>query len=579
MSWRVGWGAAARGVLAALALALVLSPLAALVAQAAAAVLGGAGGWASLAVPTGRRATLLAQSASLALAVALAGMALGVLAGVALWRLPPRQRALARWAVWVAAFVPPYVHALAWSAAADRLQRSLVSIGFPRLPMRGWGLAWWVQVMALAPLAVGLALAGLQSLDRDAIDAARPLRPDTAVLLRVALPMAAPLVAAGGALLFLLTLTDYAVPSLFQVGVYAMELLTEFSAHHEPARALLLALPLALLAALVVAVGQRMLPLLPQRPGAAGEAWGLPPRWPPWLVGLQTAAGALMMAQLAVPLVALVALAIAEPALADTLRSAGGEIAYSLGVAAAAALVALPVALALGPMLARGMAGRGGGWLWLLAAFPVAVPAPLVGVGLIALWNRPGLEALYDSSAMPVLAAVARFAPLAVAVVAAQWRRVDPAFLDVARVLQARPWQAGLQVTLPLLAPGCLAGMGIVFVLSLGELGATLLVAPPGRSTLTLRIYNYLHYGASGDVAGLCLVVLALALLVGAGTMAVLAAWGRLLPDNSRVLPDGSRVLPDNSRVLPDGSRVLPDGSRVLPDGSHVSPDRGGGTP
>jgi len=174
---------------------------------------------------------------------------------------------------------------------------------------------------------------------------------------------------------------------------------------------------------------------------------------------------------------------------------------------------------------------RRAGWVWLLVALPVAVPAPRVGVGLIALWNRPGLEAVYSSSAMPVLAAVARFAPLAVAIVAAQWRRVDPALLDVAHVLQRSPLQTQLQVTLPLLAPGCLAGMGAVLVLSLGELGATLLVAPPGRSTLTLRIYNYLHYGASGDVAGLCLVVLAVALLLGLGTVAALAAWGRLLPN------------------------------------------------
>jgi len=245
------------------------------------------------------------------------------------------------------------------------------------------------------------------------------------------------------------------------------------------------------------------------------------------MAALQAAACLLLAAQMAVPVVSLVVLAAAEPGLVDTLRAAGGEIAYSLGVALAAALASLPIAVALGTAAGR----RRAGWAWLLAALPVAVPAPLVGVGLIVVWNRPGLDAVYDSGAMPVLAAVARFAPLAVAIVAAQWRRVDPALLDVARVLQARPWQAGLQVTLPLLAPGCLAGMGVVFVLSLGELGATLLVAPPGRSTLTLRIYNYLHYGAAGDVAGLCLVVLALALLVGMGTVAVLSAWGRMLPD------------------------------------------------
>ena len=48
---------------------------------------------------------------------------------------------------------------------------------------------------------------------------------------------------------------------------------------------------------------------------------------------------------------------------------------------------------------------------------------------------------------------------------------------------------------------------------------------------------NYLHYGASGDVAGLCLVILALALLVGAGAVAVLAAWERVLPDRGGGAP------------------------------------------
>jgi len=189
--------------------------------------------------------------------------------------------------------------------------------------------------------------------------------------------------------------------------------------------------------------------------------------------------------------------------------------------------VSLPVALALGPFLAR---RRRTAWGWLLVAAPAVVPAPLVAVGLITLWNRPGLDAVYTSSAMPILAAVVRFAPLAAGIVAAQWRRLDPALLDVARVLAPRPRQVVVQVLLPLLAPGCLAAMGVVFVLTLGELGATLLVAPPGRSTLTLRIYNYLHYGAAGDVAGLCLVMLAMAVLAGLAAVAALEAWGRLLP-------------------------------------------------
>jgi iron(III) transport system permease protein len=54
-----------------------------------------------------------------------------------------------------------------------------------------------------------------------------------------------------------------------------------------------------------------------------------------------------------------------------------------------------------------------------------------------------------------------------------------------------------------------------VFAVSTGELGATLIVAPPGYSTLTMRIYSYLHYGASESVAGLCFIMILMALALG----------------------------------------------------------------
>jgi iron(III) transport system permease protein len=72
-----------------------------------------------------------------------------------------------------------------------------------------------------------------------------------------------------------------------------------------------------------------------------------------------------------------------------------------------------------------------------------------------------------------------------------------------------------LRVRVPLLLPGVMAACCVVFVLAMGELGATLIVAPPGHATLTMKIYNYLHYGASEAVAGLCLAMAAGALLTG----------------------------------------------------------------
>ena len=124
-----------------------------------------------------------------------------------------------------------------------------------------------------------------------------------------------------------------------------------------------------------------------------------------------------------------------------------------------------------------------------------------------------------------MLAGMARFAPLAVIVLVAQLRRINPLLIDAARILQTSHWQIWRQIWLPMLAPGLLAAAGIVFALNLGELGATLLVAPPGQATLTIRIYNFLHYGASGTVAGLCLMMAAAILVAGAIAALTLVKW------------------------------------------------------
>lgn len=52
------------------------------------------------------------------------------------------------------------------------------------------------------------------------------------------------------------------------------------------------------------------------------------------------------------------------------------------------------------------------------------------------------------------------------------------------------------------------------FIMSILELGGTLMVLPPGKSTITITIYNYLHYGNSSTVSILCLIYIGIILLV-----------------------------------------------------------------
>jgi iron(III) transport system permease protein len=388
--------------------------------------------------------------------------------------------------------------------------------------------------MAMLPLSVALSLLAFETVPRDLVDAGRVHLSDIQVLRRIALPLAGPLVLAGGGIVFVLSLLDYSVPALFQVNVYSLAVFADYSASSDPVRAFLVALPLIVVATSVVLWAQRGLRRVAHRPERAKTAGALTMSWPRWFVSAQAAACAVMALQVTVPALALLRATGSATGFLGTLTTADREIGFSFAVAAVAALMCLPLAYVAARRLARrDTVGRV--W-WLLVTLPLAVSAPLVGIGLIMIWNRPGLPGVYGSAAMPVLAALARFTPFAALILMAQARRIDPLLVDAARVHGISLKRQWLWVRLPLLAPGLLAAACVAFALTLGELGATLLVTAPGDQTLTMRIYNYLHYGASDAVAGLCLAMALAAIAAGLLAALALTAWSKI-----RLAPVGAR--------------------------------------
>lgn len=461
-----------------------------------------------------RRLDLLVRSAGLALAVTLGANLLGTLAALFLWRWSISRPSL-RWLILLLAPLPPYIHAMAWMALTD-------SLG---LPTRGLALSIWVQIMAFMPLATALALVGLDSVENGLVEAARLAHTDFTTLKRVILPLASPAILTGCGLVFLLSLTDYSVPSLFQVNTYPLEIFSEFSASGSAGRAFLTSLPLLLLSGGVTLALVGRLRSVAESGSRGDTTHRARPgfHWPGWLTVLIGAAVAVWVAQVGAPLGVLLWQVGSWQKFSQSVGTAGSEIGFTLWTAGAAAILCLPLGLALGGEMAR--RGRRGWLAWFLALAPLALPAPLVGIGLIAVWNRDLPLAVYGSAWMPVLAMLARFSALAALLALAQQRRTDARLFEAAAVFQPDLLKTWLRVRLPLLAPGLLAAAGVVFILSAGELGATLIVAPPGQATLTLRIYNYLHYGASDTVAGLCLLV-ALASL-GLGSVAAVL-FGRI---------------------------------------------------
>jgi putrescine transport system permease protein len=150
------------------------------------------------------------------------------------------------------------------------------------------------------------------------------------------------------------------------------------------------------------------------------------------------------------------------------------------------------------------------------------VNAVLVGLGLV---SAP-LPLLYTDLAM-YLGLTYCYLPFMVLPLYATLSRLDPALLEAAADLGARPWRAFLQVTLPLSMPGIVAGFLLVFIPVVGEFVIPELLGGPSAQLIGRVLWTEFFQNRDWPLAAALAVVLLLALVVPIGLFQAEAGQGR----------------------------------------------------
>lgn len=123
-----------------------------------------------------------------------------------------------------------------------------------------------------------------------------------------------------------------------------------------------------------------------------------------------------------------------------------------------------------------------------------ALPGVVIALSLVLLVNRL-LPFLYATPFVVVIAYVLRHMPQAVRASESALKQLSPSLEEASRTLGRTSLQTVLQVTIPLILPGLLAGGSLVFLTSLKELPATLLLRPAGFDTLAVRVWTWAGEG------------------------------------------------------------------------------------
>jgi thiamine transport system permease protein len=193
----------------------------------------------------------------------------------------------------------------------------------------------------------------------------------------------------------------------------------------------------------------------------------------------------------------------------------GAAILNSLGFA----LATMGLSVILGLMAVSALSSRGKTrFLDPLFMLPLGTSAVTLGLGYIVALDEPPLD-LRASPLLVVLAHTLVALPFVVRSVLPALHAINPRLREAAALLGAPPWRVWREVDLPIVARAVLVGAVFAFTISMGEFGATSLIARPERPTLPVAIYRYLgrpgalNYGQAMAMATVLMVVCAVGFL------------------------------------------------------------------
>ncbi len=391
--------------------------------------------------------------------------------------------------------IPSYLGAFVLIAALSprgMLQQLLGGVfGIERLPdVHGfWGASLTLTVLSF-PYVLLPVRAAMRNLDPGVEESARVLgHGPGSVFFRITLMQLRPAIVAGALLVALYTLSDFGAVSLLQYETFTWAIYLQFNSVFDRGIAASLSLVLVAMALAILLVdsytrGQSRY----STNGAGGKKRTPLVRLGSWkwvgfgfcsLVGLVS-----IGIPLAVLSYWLVRGLTAGEAFSSFWGAAVNSIYASLLAAVVCVIAAAPIAI-----LSVRFPSRFSALVERFSYLGFALPGVVVALALVYFGANYALP-LYQTLVMLVFAYAILFLPPAVGAIRAQLLQVDPKIEEAARGLGLSPPRVFLSVTLPLIRGGVLAGGALVFLITMKELPASLLLGPIGFKTLATSVWS-----------------------------------------------------------------------------------------
>ena len=453
-----------------------------------------------------RHLSLAKNSMGLAAGTAGLSVVFGVLLAFLLSRTDFWGRRLFKVFYLIPILIPPYIHAIVWT------HMNVIIKQFSPLDIHSLYGGIIVLTLAYFPFVTLITISGLKSIDRNLEEASLLSHGAWHTLKGVTLPLVTPHILSGAIFVFIFTVVDFGVPDILRINVYPLEIFIQFSAFYNEHTAMLLSFPLITVTMVLVLMLRWYMGARSYVNLTAGTSGQITYQLRKFKVLSLLFCLALLGLSVLLPIAVLLKKAGSLSNYVRILDTSIDQIGYSLFLALIGGLITLFLSFFISDIIER-VRRKTVIALEFVSLIPFAIPATTIGIGLIKVWNRPLLDFVYGCPLIIILGYITHTLPFVIQTTTAGLKQVSLQ-VEHAGFLGTESWTKVLRkITIPLTMPSLMAGFFISFILSLGELGTTLLVIPPGRETMPIKIYNLMHYGAEQMVAALCLILVMIILL------------------------------------------------------------------
>jgi iron(III) transport system permease protein len=461
----------------------------------------------------------LGRSITLAAAVSVAAATIGVAAAWLVTRTDVPGRSAWRALLPIPLVIPSYIGAFVMIAAFARggaLQTLLSAFGVDQVSgFRGFFGSFVVLTLFTYPYVYLPVQARFRQLPSSLEESARLLgaRP-TGTFWSIALPQARGAIVAGGLLVFLYTVSDFGVVQLMRYDtltrvIYSTRLIDSLTSVR-------LSLLLGILAIGVV-VAERGVARGIRIRDPKREARPLQYRLGRWKPAAVISLAGIVGLALITPVAVCVWWSFRGVVRGDTpaaafFTSAADLVQPALNTSVAAVAAAVTAVVLVAPVAYSTVRRPGplGSTASAIVLGGFALPGLSIALSLVyfTLSGASWMSGIYQTLPLLVLAYVIHFGAQAMNVAAVAVGSVPARVEDAARTLGVSATQRLWRIELPLMLPGLLSGAGLVLMSAMKELPATLLLAPIGFETLSVKIWTGTESALFADASLACLALI-----------------------------------------------------------------------